>query len=109
VVFDSELSLVSHCLTTSAASSATDSAQSLYALRVLRHHGLGESGLQSADDFQGGRRVSADIRSVSVVWIYHQHRQTVHRGVLSPEQSKAKQKRFRRRRRPKPLCPPNYI
>jgi len=23
-----------------------------------------------------------------VVWIYHQHRQTAHRGVLSPEQAK---------------------
>ena len=116
-------------------------AQSLYALRVLRHHGLGEAGtlftigrttvfwrtpvrppydmrgysrctsyvrrpcagrkfgrksttptemsydLWSSDSFQGDRCVSADVRSVSVDWIYHRHRQPAHRSIPSPEQA----------------------
>jgi len=66
----------------------SDSAQSLYALRVLRHHGLGEAGLQTVSRAVVVSRLTYAASAVSVDWIYHRHRQPAHRSIPSPEQAR---------------------
>jgi len=62
----------------------SDSAQSLYALRVLRHHGLGESGLQTV--FRAV--VVSRLTYAALAWFGFITSADKHRGVLSPEQAK---------------------
>ena len=54
-----------------------------FRLCLLAYHCL----IGTAPSFQGDRCVSADIRSVSVEWIYHRHRQPAHRSISQPQQA----------------------
>jgi len=65
----------------------SDSAQSLYALRMLRHHGMTEIGLQSTCRLPSGRRFAADVCITRVERVYHSDGPPTRRRISQLQQA----------------------